>query len=316
MVYIFEILKKEELEELCNLIKLVFKRDSNYVISKTKWAFANDHSSVLVAKYNGAIVACRGGFDWPLKFNDSFIKAIQFHGTCVHPDHRRNGLFSKLNIKYIEDVGNKNVECIFNVSVDVSRLGYEKLGWEYMDGFHRLTHFNKPLKFVSDRFVKKNNVRKGTPNTFTLEPIPSAFLAARKLQFPDVVCTHYDQEFLTWRLNNKEENYRVFKNDEVYVVYKIIETNSLKSVVFGEFFMLRKSQNDFSKALFEIMNNENPDITYTYISRSHPYFRYYISCLFLPNPFNFNLNLGVRAIKNRDLTNKKWAISFLDIDTF
>ena len=81
MDYTFELLKLEDLDELCSLIKIVFKRDSEYVIEKTRWAFDNSHSCVMVAKHNGEIVASRGGFNWPLKINGMQINAIQFHGT-------------------------------------------------------------------------------------------------------------------------------------------------------------------------------------------------------------------------------------------
>ena len=319
MNYTYEILKLEDLNELCSLIKIVFKRDSEYVINKTRWAFDNNHSCVMVAKHNGKIVASRGGFNWPLKYNDNYINAIQFHGTSVHPDHRRRGLFSKLNLEYLKNARNNDIDYIFNVSVKISRLGYEKLGWKYLKGFHRLTYFNKPSRIINNKRDKSPTQRVKLDNSEKVEVINNSFLEARKTQFQNLVHTKYTRDFIEWRLNNSEENYKVFQKDGVYVIYKIIQTNNMKSLVLGEFFLMENSRSLFRSTLKEIMKLERPDITYTYISRNHPYFTHYLSSMFLPNPFNFNLNFGTRLISSdidKDLSGKKWATSYLDIDTF
>ena len=319
MNYTYEILKLEDLNELCSLIKIVFKRDSEYVINKTRWAFDNNHSCVMVAKHNGKIVASRGGFNWPLKYNDNYINAIQFHGTSVHPDHRRRGLFSKLNLEYLKNARNNDIDYIFNVSVKISRLGYEKLGWKYLKGFHRLTYFNKPSRIINNKRDKSPTQRVKLDNSEKVEVINNSFLEARKTQFQNLVHTKYTRDFIEWRLNNSEENYKVFQKDGVYVIYKIIQTNNMKSLVLGEFFLMENSRSLFRSTLKEIMKLERPDITYTYISRNHPYFTHYLSSMFLPNPFNFNLNFGTRLISSdieKDLSDKEWATSYLDIDTF
>lgn len=319
MMYKFEILKIEELDELCSLIKLVFRRNSEYVISKTRWAFYNDHSFVIVAKYNGLIVASRGGFDWPITYNENTIKAIQFHGTCVHPDHRRKGLFTKLNLIYIEKAQKKDVKYIFNVSVKNSRLGYEKLGWIYLNGFHRLTFFHNPIKFIKSKMIDSGFNSAVSHKPSSIQPIPQKFLEARARHFINTIHTKYSVEFLKWRLDNKEEFYRVFQNEDVFVIYKIIYSNNIKSLVFGDFFLLENSKNQFNKAIKAVLKKEKPDISFTYISRFHPYFNFYLMNFYLPNPFNFNLNLGVRSLYDKDdsnLSERNWAFSFLDIDTF
>lgn len=317
-MYIFEILKKEEIDELISLIEIVFKRESKYVISKTKWAFDNDHSCVIVAKYEGKIVASRGGFDWPLRLNGQAYKAVQFHGTCVHPDHRRKGLFSKLNTEYIELAKNKDVDCIFNVSLKNSRAGYEKLGWKYIRGFHRLTYFHSPYKFIKSRMSKNvDNKSVGEQQYIPVPTIPAKFLEARNSQFKNKIHTNFSVDFLEWRLNNREEKYRIHQTANAWVIYKIVQIDTIKSIIFGDFFLIEKSNKLFRDTMKEIIKKEKPDISYTYISRSHPYFKFYLTNFYLPNPFNLNLNFGIKELSNgNNLVTENWASSFLDIDTF
>ena len=319
MRYTYEILKLEEIEELSSLLELIFKRDRLYYIEKTKQIFNNSRSCVIVAKYGGNIIASRGGFEWPLMINEKPLIALQSHNTGVHPSHRRKGVFSMLNSEHLKFAADNNIDYIFNVSVKGSRKGNEKLGWKYLNGFHRLTYFNKPYKVFKNIKDKSIPKRIKLDNSEKVEIINNSFLEARTTQFENLVYTNYTRDFIEWRLNNTEENYRVFKNDKVYAIYKIIQTDKMKSLVLGEFFLIENSRFLFRSALKEIMKLERPDITYTYISRNHPYFTHYLSSMFLPNPFNFNLNFGTRLISSdieKDLSGKKWATSYLDIDTF
>lgn len=319
MNYTFDYLKTNEIEELSSLLELIFKRDRLYYIEKTKQIFNNSRSCVIVAKYGGNIIASRGGFEWPLMINEKPLMALQSHNTGVHPSHRRKGVFSMLNSEYLKFAADNNIDYIFNVSVKGSRKGNEKLGWKYLNGFHRLTYFNKPSRVINSKRDKSITQRVKLDNSKKEEVINNRFLEARKTQFKNLVHTNYTRDFIEWRLNNSEENYRIFKNDRVYVIYKIIQTNKTKSLVLGDFFLMENSRSLFRSALKEIMKLERPDITYTYISRNHPYFLHYLSNMFLPNPLNFNLNFGTRLISSdieKDLSGKKWATSYLDIDTF
>lgn len=316
--YSYEILNITELQELSDLLKLVFNRENEYSINKTNWMYNNNHSLVLVAKYNDQIIASRGGVFWPLRLNDTTINGVQFGGTCVHPQHRRKGLFSALTKKYLNLASQYNLECIYNVSVKASRIGYEKLGWEYHNGFHRLTYVNKPWRFIKKPLARTiplehNNVMNQVEN------IPAFFYEARQNHFKDLIHTDYDMNFLKWRLNNSGENYRIFQEKEVIIIYKILIIANIKHLLIGEFFMSKKSRTTFSKALKKVIKLENPDISYTYISRNHPYFIYYLYSFFLPNPLNYNLNFGTRFLSEeiqKNLSNKKWASCTLDLDTF
>ncbi len=307
-----EKLDLNEIDKVVNLFCLVWNEPKELVTEKTRWAFANDFAKVLVLKNSdGDIVAVRGGFKWPLMNGTNSLDCYQFHGTCVHPDYRRMGLFSNLNREFLEVCRSEQVEVIYNVSVKASRLGYEKLGWQYLKGFHRLT------KVHSWNWIKKAGHTKLLPPENSSIIIEDKFFTARRAQFKNLIHTNYSQEFLDWRLDNKLENYQVHSSENARIVYKTRFVANRRELVIGEIFMLQPSFAVFRKAMQSLMGLEKPDISYTYIFSSHPFYQYYLQYLYLPNPFNYNLNFGVRPIgKGEQFNVGKWAVSFLDIDTF
>ncbi len=312
--------KREDLTKVIELFCLVYGEKYKIVEAKTKWAFENSFSKALVMKNeNDTIIAVRGGIEWPLKHDGENIKAIQFHGTCVHPDYRRIGIFSKLTRELIRRSLQNEKKIIFNVSVKASRLGYEKLGWKYRKGFRRLTKFNNKINIVIAKVFKKNKILNVSDvNSVNLQ-IANEFLEAREKQFKNHLHTPYDKLFLEWRLSNKEENYQLYRTPKCIIVYKIKYVKNIKELIIGEVFLLEHKYAYFKKALKSLTKLENQDLTYTYIFNSHPYYGFYLRSLFTPNPFNYNLHFGTRLLgesNQKILDNKEWGVGFLDIDTF
>lgn len=308
--YIINKLKTEELDQLVDLFVLVWNDEKNNVDEKTKWAFKNTFSNVLVARNDkNELIGARGGIKWPLVIEGKELNCYQFHGTCVHPDYRRQGLFSLLNKEFIKVSQSDGFEFIFNVSVTASRLGYEKLGWKYLKGFHRLTKFHLTNFFINNDTNINDVVEEIT--------IPEDFFLMREKQFSSLIHTRYDVEFLRWRLNNKTANYKVFKTDDAAVIYKTRNNNGKKELIIGEVFLLEGRYSEYSNVMKKLIKQEKPLLTYTYIYETHPFYRFYLRFFFLPNPFHYHLHFGTKSLTDEtDLLEKKWGVSFLDIDTF
>lgn len=312
-----EELSKNEVSELIDFLYLAheFKKPFDIVAEKTTWAFKrSDSPVVLVMKDGDKIIGARGGIQWPISSGDTPLRTFQFHGTIVHPEYRRRGVFSELNRMFLKEAIKRNYDLIYNVSVKSSRLGYEKLGWSYLNGFRRLTFFNNPLAFI--KTTKKEEVQ--PHNVFSGE-LNEVFLEQREVQFKNFVHTDYSQSFLKWRLNNSNEDYRLYQDETSAVIYKIVNNNNRRELIIGDFFLMENKFSFFRKALKGLTRNENPDITYTYIFNTHPYYLYYYRSLFAPNPMNYNLNFGIKYLNSNAeklIEGKKIAFSFLDIDTF
>ncbi len=317
----FELVKLEndDLLSLVELFQIVWGGNYDKRLHKTHWAFNNNHSRVLVLKHENKIIAARGGFEWPLLQGTTQIKTYQFHGTCVHPDYRRMGLFSKLNLAFIEQAKNDGFELIFNVSVKSSMLGYKKLGWQYLKGFHRLTKIHSPIKFLLSKLGKNENHTnnfKIENDSLLIENVLENYNFKRFKVGENQIITDYSKEFLTWRLKNPGENYRVYNIDNSFVVYKIKYSNGLKEVILGDYFLVENSYILFKKLLNHVIEKENPDISYSYIFSNHPYYKHYLKALYMPNPLHYNLYFGTRPINNNYTLSNNWLMSFLDIDTF
>lgn len=300
----------EDLNEIVDLFILVWKGNRDLVYSKTIWAFNNERSVVLIMRNDSNnIIGVRGGFEWPLKLGTSAIKSFQLHGTCVHPDYRRKGIMTMLNLRFIEELKSMNVDLIFNVSVAQSRLGYEKLGWLYQKGFHRLTHFNS-------RYSGEPNLSIGS--RFTRE-FQETLLKKRNSHFSKLdFHTDYSNSFYDWRVSNEKEGYSLVRINESLLLYKIDKSIPRKTkLIIGDVFLNNYSFSEFKLVIKALMKAVKPVMTFTYISKSHPLFFYYVRLFFIPNPKNYHLNFGVKSLReNTSFNGVPWAVSYIDIDTF
>jgi hypothetical protein len=317
-------LDRTEINKVIDLFHVVWGGDKKLITTKTNWAFKDStKSKVLVLKNEEyEIISVRGALKWPLYYGDKSINTFQFHGTCVHPNYRRRGLFSLLNKEFVNDAASEGYELIFNVSVKASRLGYEKLGWKYIKGFRRLTLFNKPRNLIKSKIAKENiELRHKEQPIVKPEAISISgdFLIQREKQFKNLIHTKYTNEFINWRLSNKNENYQCSETENAIVIYKVKFSGNVKELIIGEVFLLENRYSYFNKAMKKLIKSVKPDLTYTYIFNTHPFYNHYLKTFFLPNPLNYNLHFGTRTLgeENKNmLENKKWGVSFLDIDTF
>jgi len=320
-----EELRIQEIDELVNLFCLTWGLNFEEVKERTLWAFFKTKSLVLVAKYDSKIVGARGSFSWPLVYNDIKINAYQFHNTCVHPDYRRMGIFTKLNLSFIEYSGNSDNIAIFNVSVKNSKLGYEKLGWQYLPGFRRLTFFSQSinvLRYQKDLKLEPKIDQLLKDYNTSLQDIDKKLLHTREEVFTNIIHTDLTYEFLNWRLLNKKGGYRIFSVEEGSIIYKILLKGRIKELIIGEVFLRSYKCNTFKKLINELVKKEQPAIIYTYLHVNHPLYKFYISNFFLTNPIHFNLYFGTRLLANDIKLSalfyapQNWGLSYLDIDTF
>lgn len=312
-------LDKKEMNKVIDLFCLVWNEPIDKVRDKTNWAFSNNFSKVLVFKNKeGEIIAVRGGIKWPLIYNDKELNCYQFHGTCVHPDYRRIGLFTKLNKEFIQSCNLEKAELIFNVSVKASKLGYEKLGWQYIKGFRRLTYIRKPIRLI---FKNRNQSQDKLihPKVKNEIDVSNDFIDARNNKLKNTIHCKYTNEFLKWRLSNESENYKEAKTKDALIIYKVKYSNGEKEIIIGECFLIEYKFKPFSEVIDLLIKNENPDILYTYIFNTHPCYTFFLKKIFLPNPKRYNLNFGTKILNTglkNDFKKNEWALSFLDIDTF
>ena len=303
--------------QVSELFQNIWGGNTTLITEKTHWAFVKSKSLVILAYDDQKLVAVRGGFEWPLSYNENEIASYQLHGTCVHRDYRRLGLFTRLTETFISELQTLDVSLIFNVSVKASRLGYEKMGWVYLKGFRGLTCICKPSKILKIIKYRRNKTLYNAISESTDEEvqIDEELFERRKVQFRNTVHTNYNNSFLLWRLSLG--GYKVLKNEYGTVIYKVEVYNGIKGLRIGEYFLYENNFNSFNHLHKQLIVHENPDTIEVSIFTTHPYYKHFQKKLFFPNPKHLNLNFGVRNLKQNDeFINKKFAFTTLDIDTF
>lgn len=128
------------------------------VIQRFRWRYINNPNfhkwHIKIALYGEEVIGFRAFVIQPYFFNDRIINVYKPADAILDENHRRKGLFSKLNLDLIETICVKdiNLKVVINLSSNhLSTPAYLKLGWlstKNIIGFYfRIYPFNflKPV---------------------------------------------------------------------------------------------------------------------------------------------------------------------------
>lgn len=91
-----------------------------------------DHVPIVVAAEDGRVVGARSLFALRMAAGDRRYDALEPCDTMVHPDHRRRGLFTRMNERAIERYADR-ADLFFNFPNDRALPGNRKLGWRVVE---------------------------------------------------------------------------------------------------------------------------------------------------------------------------------------
>ena len=74
----------------------------------------------------GVRVFLRWAFDEPGQRTISAVRAVD---TATHPDWQGKGIFTRLTLGALDELGGDGLDVVFNTPNDQSRPGYLKMGW-------------------------------------------------------------------------------------------------------------------------------------------------------------------------------------------
>jgi len=136
-----------------------------------KWKYIDnpfaDHIPVFVAKRDGEVVGGRGYMALEVKVAGDKILALQSGDLMVHPDHRRNGIFTALNDVCLSHYKDSEYDLFFSFPAENPRAGYLKTGWQ---------------KVTLSGYVRPNwNLLEAPRNIFRLEDYYRRVLEAKYL---------------------------------------------------------------------------------------------------------------------------------------
>ena len=215
------------------------------------WKYAEnpytDHVAMLVGVCEGTIVGARPLFALPVSINGEDEVALQPGDTMVHPDHRRNGLFTRMTEQAIERYTDEH-PFFFNFPNHRSRRGYLKLDWETVSersSYYRIEPPERVGTSLSDRtaiellsklsspiaqgYYLFRDVTASVPTQPHIraesEPPVAELATLYRTATPDTIHVLRNEQFYQWRFNNPDWEYTTYLLDG--------ETNPEAAIVTG-----------------------------------------------------------------------------------
>lgn len=131
------IIRVAQTEDIPAIVELLKDSLGESLLKKTTsiWDFKHVQnpfgaSYVLVAEENNQLIGVRAFMSWKWQLGDIVWQAYRAVDTATHPEHQGKGIFKKLTLQALADVGKENDCFIFNTPNEKSRPGYLKMGWE------------------------------------------------------------------------------------------------------------------------------------------------------------------------------------------
>lgn len=101
------------------------------------WKYVDDpylsHVPITVAARDGEIVGSQAYVPFPIRRRDDEVLALQPADAMVHPDHRRNGLYTRMTRAAIDRYESGDPSFFFNFPNPGALAAQEGMGWSAVD---------------------------------------------------------------------------------------------------------------------------------------------------------------------------------------
>ncbi|WP_266077133.1 GNAT family N-acetyltransferase [Haladaptatus caseinilyticus] len=150
---------ESDLSGFLSLDNAVFRRHRNE--RWFRWKYVDnpyvDHVPVFVVENDGKIVGARPFLAFQMRVGSETTLALQPADTMVHPEHRRQGLFTRMTRHAIDYYEDGEPAFFFNFPNQRSRPGYLKLGWQIVGERETYYRIHDPSAlFASEKGVHSN----------------------------------------------------------------------------------------------------------------------------------------------------------------
>jgi GNAT superfamily N-acetyltransferase len=111
-----------------------------------------DHVPIVVAVADGRVVGAKSGMAFEIGREENRFSALQPADTMVHPDHRRQGIYSRMT-EHMKDVyTDRGLGLFFNYPNDATLSGSLKHGWDHVDSVTTRYRIRDPAAFAGVEF--------------------------------------------------------------------------------------------------------------------------------------------------------------------
>jgi GNAT superfamily N-acetyltransferase len=151
--------------------------------------------SVLLVAEDGAPVGLRAFLRWRFRFGAQVVQAGRAVDTATHPAHRRQGIFSTLTRRALDQARGEGIDLIFNTPNRSSLPGYLKLGWTRVGRIHPLVRLVHPERVL--RALARPASGEDPPEALSL-PAPPAQTLLEEGEVVDRLLREDDRQRASW----------------------------------------------------------------------------------------------------------------------
>ncbi|WP_135829393.1 GNAT family N-acetyltransferase [Halorussus halobius] len=223
-------------EAFLDLYERVFGRDGSD--DWFDWKYAEnpylDEVPVVVATLDGRLVGARSFFPLAVRADDRTALALQPADTMVDPDHRRQGLFTRMTRLGLDRYADREPEFCFNFPNSATLSGNRKLGWRVVGpvptyyrvndpvgalaGSDSLSTVGRAMPAAVERITKARDQLAGrqrpsaagvTVSRHAEVPVDDLLAVARRT-VPGRLHARRNRTFFEWRFANPDWEYETF----------------------------------------------------------------------------------------------------------
>jgi hypothetical protein len=214
--------------DVLSLYEQVFGADGERWFS---WKYESnpfvDHVPMTVATYEGRVVATKPCTAMRLRVGDDVVLGLQPSDVMVHPDHRRNGLYSRTT-EYLKEVyADREPALFFNFPNRKTLSGSLKHGWRVVEAVETAYRVQRPEAVTSGRadalaraigpavraLYRRRDRRRDVPPDVTVvydDLSPASLASLYRSAIPDGFHAHRDRSYFEWRYDNPDWNYGTY----------------------------------------------------------------------------------------------------------
>lgn len=187
------------------------------------------HVPMFIAERDDELVGARPYMAFDLQVGDETVLGLQTGDTMVHPDHQRNGLFTRMTARSLAYYGDLEDDVVtFSVPNALSRPGYLKLGCKAVGQLSSAYRIQDPSMLADGIGARLAGIttpavgmglsvwdrRTSTPADLTVtshRSVPAAELAElHRRNVPDGIHAARDRRFYDWRFDRPDWAYETY----------------------------------------------------------------------------------------------------------
>lgn len=191
-----------------------------------------DHVPVVVAEKKGRVIGAKCAVTIRIRVGDRTVDALQPADTMVHPEHQRQGVFSRMTTFMKEYYAPRSPALFFNFPNEKTLAGARKHGWEMVGQVPTYYRIHRTSALVGNGssgvaapgfglfdavFGAYNRMRTGLGPSRPDVPVeghdgvPATILAELyRRSVPDELHAERSEEFYDWRFANPKWTYRTY----------------------------------------------------------------------------------------------------------